>query len=324
MKSFLQKIYTSAKKHPKRIVFPEGEDERVLKAIEIIQKENFAYPILLGDIKTIQKKAKKLKINWDKIEIHNPKTSSLKEKYTKRLFKLREKKGLTLNEAKKKIKDKNYFGTMMVENNYADGMITGSSSTTAEAIRPALEIIKTHEKFHKVSGIFFMILDKQLLLFADTSIIINPSVSDLVDITIDSSKTAKKFGIKPRIALLSFSTKGSAITAETKKIQEALKKIKKKDPSLIIDGEMQVDAALVKEVAKKKCPNSVIQGNANVLIFPNLEAANIAYKLVERLAGAKAIGPFLQGLKKPINDLSRGCSYEDIVNVTAFTVCECE
>ncbi len=210
----------------------------------------------------------------------------------------------------------------MVYMELADGMVTGTTFPTDDSIRPALQIIKTEEKFHKVSGIFFMVLEKRLLLFADAAITINPNSHDLVDIAVDTAETAKKFGIKPRVAMLSFSTKGSADHPLVDKVQEAVRMLKYERPDIIVDGDLQVDAALVPKVAKKKCPKSPIQGDANILIFPDLESANIAYKLVERLAKAKAIGPLLQGLKKPVNDLSRGCSYQDIVNVTAFTVCE--
>ncbi len=325
MHTFIRKIRNQAKKSNKHIVFPEGEEERILQATEEILKEKIAKLTLLGNPKTIKAKAKKLKlkIDWKKIHIEDPKTSKLKEKFAKELHKLRKSKGLTLTQAKELLKDINYFGTMMVQLDHADGMVTGTTYSTADSIRPALQIIKTREKFHKVSGVFFMILEKRLLLFADAAITIEPDAHTLVNIAIDSAETAKKFGIKPKIALLSFSTKGSAQHPKLDKIHEALKMIKYKRPKLIIDGELQVDAALVPEVAKKKCPKSPIKGDANVLIFPDLESANIAYKLVERLAKARAIGPLLQGLKKPVNDLSRGCNYKDIVNVTAFTSCEC-
>ena len=231
-------------------------------------------------------------------------------------------KGISKKQAAEIVKDMNYFGTMMVYMELADGMVTGTTFPTDDSIRPALQIIKTEEKFHKVSGIFFMVLEKRLLLFADAAITINPNSHDLVDIAVDTAETAKKFGIKPRVAMLSFSTKGSADHPLVDKVQEAVRMLKYERPDIIVDGDLQVDAALVPKVAKKKCPKSPIQGDANILIFPDLQSANIAYKLVERLAKAKAIGPLLQGLKKPVNDLSRGCSYQDIVNVTAFTVCE--
>lgn len=327
MLTFLRKVYSLARKNPKRIVFPEATDERILQATEAILEKDFAKPVLLGNQGTIKALAKKLKlkINWAKVEIIDPTNSKLSKKYSEDLYELRKKKGMTLPQSRKLIKnDVNYFGSMLIHNGYADGMITGATHPTAYSIRPVLQIIKTHEKFHKVSGIFFMVLQNRVLLFADAAITIDPNSHDLVDIAIDTAETAKKFGIEPKIALLSFSTKGSAEHPFIDKVREALAMIKDERPDLIVDGELQVDAALVPQIAKRKCPNSPIQGDANILIFPNLETANIAYKLVERLAKAKAIGPLLQGLEKPINKLSRGCSWQDIVSVAAFTVCECQ
>lgn len=322
----MRRIESIAKKNPQRIVFPESEDKRTLQAVETIIKKGIAIPILIGEPEEILKIVKKLKlkINWKKVEIKNPSDQKCSEKYAKELFKLRKEKGMTEEEAKKLIKDPNYFGTMMIHMNHADGMITGATHPTALSIRPVLQIIKPCKKFHKVSGIFFMVLDKRLLLFADTAVTIDPNSHDLASIAIDTAATAKRFGIKPKVALLSFSTKGSARHPFVDKIREAVAIIKHKQPKLIVDGELQVDAALVPEIAKRKCPDSSIKGDANVLIFPNLETANIAYKLVERLAGAKAIGPLLQGLRKPINKLSRGCSYKDIVDTTILTTYECQ
>lgn len=324
MHSFIRKIRNQAKKNPKHIVFPEGTEERILRATEIITKDKIAKITLLGNPRTIKNKAKKLKlkIDWEKVHIENFKNSKHKESFAKELVKLRKSKDLTPPQARELLKDMNYFGTMMVHMDLVDGMVTGTTNSTADSIRPALQIIKTEEKFHKVSGVFFMVLEKRLLLFADAAITVEPDAHTLVDIAIDTAETAKKFGINPKVALLSFSTKGSAAHPKLDKIREALNMIKYKRPKLIVDGELQVDAALVPEVAKKKCPKSAIKGDANILIFPDLESANIAYKLVERLAKARAIGPLLQGLKKPVNDLSRGCNYNDIVNVTAFTSCE--
>lgn len=326
MHNFIKKVRAQARKSNKHIVLPEGHEERVLRATEQIINQEIARLTLVGNTTKIKKKAKELelKINWNEVNIVDPKRSALSKKYAEALYEARKYKGLSLKEAQEIIKDMNYFGTMMVHLGDADGMVTGTTYSTADSIRPALQIIKTQEKFHKVSGIFFMVLEKRLLLFADTAITIEPNSHDLVDIAIDTAETAKKFGIEPRIALLSFSTNGSAEHPSVDKMKEAVSMIKYKRPDLTVYGEMQVDAALVPKVAAKKCPNSPIQGDANVLIFPDLASANIAYKLVERLAKAKAIGPLLQGLKKPVNDLSRGCSYQDIVNVTAFTACECE
>jgi phosphate acetyltransferase len=191
-------------------------------------------------------------------------------------------------------------------------------------VRPALQIIGTKEKFHKVSGIFFMILENRLLLFADCAINIDPNSTELAEIAIDTAETAKRFGIEPKIAMLSFSTNGSAKHPDADKVREAVQMIKYKRPELIVDGEMQVDAALVPEISQRKFPNSKIKGEANVLIFPDLQSGNIAYKLVERLAKAEAIGPILQGLNKPVNDLSRGCSFQDIADLAAITACEAQ
>ena len=327
MHNFLRKVHASAKKNPKKIVFPEGTEERILQATEEIVEKSLAHPILIGDPKIIKHNAKKLKlkIDWKKVQIENPKTSDLTEKYAKAFFESRKHKGLKKNQARKILESPegiNYFGTLMVHTDDADGMVSGTTFPTADTIRPALQIIKTEEIFHKVSGIFFMVLEKRLLLFADAAITIDPDAHDLVGIAEDTAKTALTFGIEPRVAFLSFSTKGSAEHPNIDKVRQAVKMMKHKYPNIVVDGEMQVDAALVPRIAASKCPNSEIQGDANILIFPNLESANISYKLVERLANAKAIGPLLQGLKKPVNDLSRGCSYKDIVNVTAFSSCQ--
>ena len=324
MHNFLRKVHSIARKNPRRIVFPEGTEERILKATEEILKKKIAIPLLVGNPSTIKKNAKKLELDIDfsKVEIYDNKRSKLLKTFAETFYELRKHKGITLKQATEIVKDMNYFGTMMVHMDLADGMVTGTTYPTDDSIRPALQIIKTEEKFHKVSGIFFMVLEKRLLLFADAAITINPNSHDLVDIAVDTAETAKKFGIEPRVAMLSFSTKGSADHPLVDKVQEAVRMLKYERPDIVVDGDLQVDAALVPKVARKKCPKSPIQGDANILIFPDLEAANIAYKLVERLAKAKAIGPLLQGLKKPVNDLSRGCSYKDIVNVTAFTVCE--
>jgi phosphate acetyltransferase len=325
MHNFIKKVHALARKSNKHIVFPEGEEERILMATESILEKKIAQISLVGNPRKIKAKAKKLKLNipWKEVQIHDPQKSKLLKELAEEFYELRKHKGITKAQAKKTVQEMNYFGTMLVQLNYCDGMVTGTLKSTADSIRPALQIIKTEEKFHKVSGIFFMVLEKRLLLFADAAITIDPNSHDLVDIATDTAETARKFGIEPKVAMLSFSTKGSAKHPSINKIREAIAMFKHENPDITIDGEMQVDAAIVPEVAAKKCPNSPIQGDANVLIFPNIEAANIAYKLVERLAKARAIGPLLQGLKKPVNDLSRGCHYKDIVNVTAFTVCEC-
>lgn len=325
MKQFTNHVQALARKNPKHIILPEGNEPRMLQATEEIIEKKIAKITLLGNEKEIKGLAKKLKlkIDWKQVNIIDPLKSPLKEKYTKAFYELRKNKGITEKDAKKIMEQNNYFGTMMIQLNDADGLVTGTQHPTSESIRPALEIIKTKEKFHKVSGIFFMVFKRRVIIFADAAITIDPDAHDLVDIAIDTAETAKRFGITPKMALLSFSTKGSAKHPFIDKVREAVAMINYQRPDLLVDGELQVDAAIVPEVAERKCPGSPLKGEANILIFPDLEAANIAYKLVERLAKAKAIGPILQGLKKPINKVSRGCNYKDIVNVTAFTVCEC-
>lgn len=323
---FIKNVKQKAKTLKKKIILPEAFDDRILQAVEIISNQDIAVPILLGKKELIRKQAKKLQlnINWNKITVIDSENKQLQKHYAEILFSLRKQKGLSLKEAQILIQNPNYFGVMMVHENEADGLVSGANSPTSDTVRPALQIIKTKEKFHKVSGIFFMILKNRLLLFADCAINIDPNSYDLAEIAIDTAETAKRFGIQAKIALLSFSTNGSGHHPFVDKIREATAIIKHKRPDLIVDGEMQVDAALVPDICKKKFPNAKIQGDANILIFPDLQAGNIAYKLVERLAGAKAVGPVLQGLTRPINDLSRGCSFQDVVNLTAFTACEAE
>lgn len=301
--NFLELIRERAKEHPARIVFPETFDERTQKAIEIIRREGTATPIIVDEMMKDEK---------------------LCERYAQALFELRKEKGLSLDEARKLMTDYNYFGVMVVKMDEADGLISGANSPSHDTLRPALQIIKTKEKFHKVSGFFFMILENRLLLFADCMVNIEPNSHELMEIAIDTAETAKRFGIEPRIAMLSFSTNGSAKHPAVDRVREATQMIRYHRPDLVCEGEMQVDAALVPEVCARKFPNSQVPGNANVLIFPDLDSANISYKLVERLGHAQAIGPILQGLQKPVNDLSRGCSVDDIVQLAAITSVEAQ
>jgi phosphate acetyltransferase len=323
-KDILAIIKAKARQIQSYIAYPEALDERTLKAMELILKEETAHPLLIASHRDLEKRIKELNLKLDinKVQILDPASPQMLERYVEELFRLRQDKGMTKDEAAKLLKDPNYVGVMAVHLQEADGMISGAVGTTAMTARPALQIIGTKEKFHKVSGLFFMIFENRLLLFADCAITPDPNSHDLADIAIDSAETAKRFGIRPKIAMLSFSTNGSAKHPLADKVKEATLLIRDRRPDLLVEGEMQVDAALVPWVGKQKFPNSKIQGDANILIFPSLEAGNIAYKLVERLAGAKAIGPMLQGLQKPINDLSRGCTAEDIADLTAITSCE--
>ncbi|MBU0980600.1 MAG: phosphate acetyltransferase [Nanoarchaeota archaeon] len=319
MKGFMDNLKKKAKELNRRIVFPESEDERILKAVEIIKKKRFAVPILIGNPEEVQKKAKELKVKLDGIEIHDPKNFPDYEAWAKQLYEQRKNKGMSLEDAHKTLQDYTYFATMMVHMGKADGFVSGATHPTGDTLRPALQIIKTHEKFHKVSSFFIMLLKDKLLIFADCAVEIEPDAKDLAEIAVDTVRTAKKFGIEPRVAMLSFSTAGSAKHPLVDKVKEATAIAKDKLPDVIVEGDIQVDAALVPHICDKKYPGSKLKGDANVLIFPDLNSGNIAYKLVERLAGAMAIGPILQGLKKPVNDLSRGCSVQDVVDVAVIT-----
>lgn len=308
MEIFLKQIWDRAKQNPKRVVFAESNEPRVKEAIEVIVREGLAVPVTFGD----------------------PAADPHFEDFVKKFMELR---GTTEEEARSKMKTPHYFATMMVHEGLADGMIAGPTASSRERILPALEIIKTKEKFHKVSGFFFMVLPADvdtdaanggILLFADCALNVDPDVPTLADIAIDSAETAKRFGIEPVIAMLSFSTAGSTEHPLTKKIRDAATLVKSRRPDLTVEGEMQVDAALMDKIGALKDPGSPVAGHANVLIFPDLEAGNIGYKLVERLAGAKAIGPILQGLRKPVNEVSRGSSFEDIVNLAAITTIEAQ
>lgn len=329
MKDFISKIKDRARSDPKRIAFPESTEERTLKAIEVILKEGTAKPILIGNEQEIRNRINELGLAIDDVQFVDYLSEANKEhfeKYVAELVELRKDKGMTHEKAYDHMKDPTYYGTMMVHMEDADGLVSGAVHSTGSTVLPALQIIKSREKFHKISGAFFLRFKDEIMLFADAAVTIEPDAKDLAEIAIDSARTAKRFGIEPRVALLSFSTKGSADHPLVKKIREATAiaqdKAKEVLPEAVIDGEMQLDAAVEPWVAKIKCPDATIQGDANVLIFPDLQAANIGYKLATFFGHAEAIGPILQGLRKPVNDLSRGCQVQDIVDIVAMTVVE--
>ena len=329
--SFIEDVKKRAKESIKTIILPESEDIRVLEAASKVIKQGFAKIILLGNEEKIKKNAGEKGIELQGIKIINPRNSEKKDEYANELFELRKKKGMTIEQAKKLIKEPIYFGMMMLKNEEADGLVSGAAHSTADTLRPALQILKTAPGTKLVSAFFIMCVpnceygEKGTFIFGDSGLNQNPTADELSEIAISSSKSFEILVQKePKVAMLSYSTKGSAKSELTEKVIEATNLVKEKEPKLLVDGELQVDSAIVPEIAKSKAPDSPLGGNANVLIFPNLDAGNIGYKLVQRLAKAEAYGPLCQGIAKPVNDLSRGCSTDDIVGVVAITAVQAQ
>ncbi len=321
----IKSIYKKAEKLQKTIAFPEAEfSERTLSAIKIIAKKKIATPILIGDESGLVLRDKSLL----GFQIINPKTFEHKNKLVKCLYNKRKEKGLTMEDAEKLVLDPYYFATLLVEEGYADGMVAGAEASTANTVRPALQIIKAKKKGGVVSSCFFVygknkFLGDKPLILSDCGVLPNPNADELAQIAQDSVKTFNSLGLgKPKVAFLSYSSKGSAKSETVDKVALAFEKFKKS--GICCDGELQFDAAMVPKVAKQKAPNSPLKGNANILIFPDLNSGNICYKAIQYIGGLNAIGPILQGLNKPINDLSRGCSVEDIVTITAITALQAE
>lgn len=317
---FEYRMFEKARANPKTIVLPESEDERILRATEILQRRRAVDVILLGNKEDIYSRCSSLGIKLhDTIKIVDPKTSKLKSKYAKKFYELRKHKGMTEEGAQDIMNNKNYFGTMMIYMDDADGMVSGANNTTADTVRPALQIIKTKPGISIVSSVFFMCLDTKVLVYGDCAVNRDPNAEQLAQIAISSADTAKLFGIKPIIAMLSYSTGSSGSGEDVQKVAKATELVKELRPDLLVEGPIQYDAAIDKKVAKKKLPNSKVAGRATVFIFPDLNTGNNTYKAVQRSSNAIAVGPVLQGLKKPVNDLSRGCLVEDIVNTVAIT-----
>lgn len=324
--AIMGKIWENARKLNKVIALPEGSEPRTLKAAEKIKSEKLANVILLGNPEKILKSAKDAGANIEGITIVEPKSYDKYDEYINLFYELRKSKGITLEKAKEILLDEIYFATMMVKTGDAYGMVSGAIHSTGDLLRPAMQIIKTSPGISIVSSCFIMETQAKefgedgVLVFADCAINPNPNAEELASIAIATASTAKSLcGFEPRIAMLSFSTKGSGKHELVDKVIEATRIAKEKAPDLLIEGELQLDAAIVQKIASLKAPNSKVAGRANVLIFPDLQSGNIGYKLVQRIANANAIGPISQGFAKPINDLSRGCSVDDIVNVVAIT-----
>lgn len=320
-----------AKDNKKKIVLPEGEEPRIIKAAAKILKEEIADLYILGKEEEINSIAHKEDIDINQAEIIDPGQTELLDEFIETFYQLRKHKGISKKEARSQVVNPLYFGTMLVHTDRAAGMVAGSINATGNVLRPAFQIIKTKPGVSVVSGAFIIQIpdckygDNGTFVYADCGVNPDPNTEQLAEIAISSAKTAKcLLDMDPVVALLSFSTKGSAQHELVDKVVKATELAKEKAPDLTIDGELQLDAALVDSVAAKKCPDSKVGGKANVLIFPDLQAGNIGYKLTERLANAVALGPILQGINKPVNDLSRGCSVEDIINIVAITSIQAE
>ena len=324
--SFIDGLKDKAKQNIKTVILTESEDKRVLKAAQKVKEEGFAKIILIGNEDDTNKLAKENNIDISGIQIINPGTSEKFEEYANAFYELRKAKGMTIEKARETLKDNMYFGTMMVKLGDADGLVSGACHSTANTLRPALQILKTAPGTKLVSAFFLMVVpdceygENGIFIFGDSGLVENPTPDELSEIAISSSKSFEQLtGKQSKVAMLSYSTYGSAHSELTEKVIEGTKLLKEKVPDLICDGELQLDAAIIPEIAASKAPGSPLKGEANTLIFPNLDAGNIGYKLVQRLAKAEAYGPLCQGIARPVNDLSRGCNSDDIVGVVAIT-----
>jgi malate dehydrogenase (oxaloacetate-decarboxylating)(NADP+) len=321
----MRDIMLQAHRDPRRIIFTDGEHDRVIRAVSQVVSEGIAKPVLLGRPARIRKRAESLHVDLTGIELVDPtEDEELLERYGQRLYERRQRKGITLSEARDFMKDPAYFGNMMVAAGDADGLIAGMEAHYPETIRPALEVVGTQPNVNTVAGLYMMILKHDLVFFADTTVNIRPDAETLAEIALLSAEFVKRLGVDPRVALLSFSNFGSARNPESEVVRKAVQRLKELRPELAVDGEMQADTALVEEILNERYPFNTLGGPANVLIFPDLNSSNIAYKLLSRIGGAEAIGPILLGMDRPVHVLQRGSEAADVVNLTALAVVDAQ
>jgi phosphate acetyltransferase len=321
---FTYRLLDRARSDRKRIVLPEGDDDRILKAAGRLLKRSVADLTILGDERAVRARGAELGVDLSAATVLDPRTSELCDQFAEQYSELRKRKGVTVEQAREIIHDVSYFGTMLVHDDMVDGMVSGATHTTAHTVRPAFEIIRTLPDVSTVSSIFLMCLADQVLAYGDCAIVPDPTAEQLADIAISSARTAAQFGIEPRVAMLSYSTGTSGTGADVDKVRAATELVRQREPDLLVEGPIQYDAAVEPSVAATKMPDSEVAGRATVLIFPDLNTGNNTYKAVQRSAGAIAIGPVLQGLNKPVNDLSRGALVEDIVNTVAITAIQAQ
>ena len=319
--SLIENLRSKVRASKPEIVFPEGDDARILRAAIRLNEDGDIKPIVLGDKKELEALAEKEGVKLGDLEILDPANYEAKDEMVK-AFVERRKGKVNEEQAAEILKDHNYFGTMLIYMGKAKGLVSGAAHTTADTVRPALQIIKTKEGYKRCSGAFIMLRDEEMYLMADCAINIDLDADGLAEVAVVSNETARQFGMDPKIAMLSFSTKGSASHERVTMVAEATKMAKEKNPEMAIDGELQFDAAFVETVAKKKAPGSEVAGHANVFVFPNIEAGNIGYKIAQRFGGFEAIGPILQGLNAPVNDLSRGCSEDEVYSLAIITAAQ--
>lgn len=319
--SLIENLRSKVRASKPEIVFPEGDDQRILRAAIRLNEDGDIKPIVLGDKKELEALAEKEGVKLGDLEILDPANYEAKDEMVK-AFVERRKGKVNEEQAAEILKDHNYFGTMLIYMGKAKGLVSGAAHTTADTVRPALQIIKTKEGYKRCSGAFIMLRDEEMYLMADCAINIDLDAEGLAEVAVVSNETARQFGMDPKIAMLSFSTKGSASHDRVTMIAEATKMAREKNPDMAIDGELQFDAAFVESVAKKKAPGSEVAGHANVFVFPNIEAGNIGYKIAQRFGGFEAIGPILQGLNAPVNDLSRGCSEDEVYSLAIITAAQ--